>query len=252
MTAGWPQASASRTASPICVRTLDVVAPGAEQLREPVEARIPDVGADVPRLVEVPLVGLLRAPAVVVHHERDGGDPVAHRGLELLRVHQEAAVAVDGERRRLGAAELGPERRREGEAESAQVERGEKGAGPDEVEPVVAVGRRRAGVQRDDRVGRQRPPELGVDPLRLHGHGVERRLAEKPRLAPGPELPDLALPGLGGRAGRVSGERAPGGRRASRARRPGSRPPPDRRGRCPGRRRRPGRSPFPAGCSAPS
>src|SRR6185436_83902 len=97
-------------------------------------ARIADVAPDVASFVEVPLVGLLRAPAVVVHHQRDDVDAVTHRGLDLLRVHQEAAVAVDRNDRSVRPAELGAERDRKREAETAEIERSEERAGLLELE----------------------------------------------------------------------------------------------------------------------
>ena len=198
----WPAAPRSeRGANGVAdlIRLLDVVAPRAEELRVPVVAGVPDVRADVAPVIEVPLVGLLRAPAVVVQHQGHGGNAVPDRRLELLRVHEEPAVAVDRQRRRLGAAELGAERRRIGEPEAAQIERGEEGPRLIEVEPVVAVGGGGAGVERDDRVRRERAPELRVDPLRLDRHGVEGGLGEEARLAPGAERLGLSLPGLGDR-----------------------------------------------------
>src|SRR5205814_10522394 len=66
------------------VGMVHIVAFGTEKPRELVIARVADVAADVARAVEGPLVGLLGAPAVVVHDQRDGVDLVAHRRLDLL------------------------------------------------------------------------------------------------------------------------------------------------------------------------
>src|SRR5262245_12374884 len=74
------------------VRMIHVVPRGAEEPGEVVVARVADVAADVAPSEEVLLVGLLRSPAIVVHHQRDHVDPMAHGGLELVGVHEEAAV----------------------------------------------------------------------------------------------------------------------------------------------------------------
>src|SRR5260370_25329738 len=122
---------------------------------------MPDVAADVGPAVEGPLVGLLRAPAVVVHDERDDVDPVTHGRLELLRVHQESAVAVNGEHGRVRAAELGAESDGEREPEPAEIERREKGPRPRELQTIVPAGGRGAGVVVDDGGGRTRSPAPG-------------------------------------------------------------------------------------------
>src|SRR5262245_27434993 len=112
------------------LRALHVEAARSEELGVAVVARITDVGADVAPVVEVLLVGLLRAPAVVVHHERDDVDAVPHGRLQLLSVHQKAAVAVDRDHGGLGTAELGAECGGKREAEAAEVERSEEGPRP--------------------------------------------------------------------------------------------------------------------------
>src|SRR5262249_1501182 len=73
---------------------------------------------------------------VVVHDQRDGVDAVPHRRLELLHVHQEAAVAVDGEHGRFRPRELGAERGGKREAERAEVERRQEAAWPRGVQAV--------------------------------------------------------------------------------------------------------------------
>src|SRR5439155_21029777 len=105
------------------VGVLDVVAGGAEEPRELVVARVADVTADVAPAIEVLLIGLLRSPAVVVHHDRHDPDAVPYRGLELLGVHQAAAAAVDRDDRRLRATELGAQRHGEAEAEAPEIQR---------------------------------------------------------------------------------------------------------------------------------
>src|SRR5207245_7824361 len=114
--------------------------------------------------IEVLLIRLLRSPAVVVHHDRHDPDAVPYRGLELLGVHQVAAVAVDRDDWRLRATELGAQCRGEGEAEAAEIERGEKRARPREMQSIVSVGRSGSGVERDDRLRR--------------GHATKRRIKQ--------------------------------------------------------------------------
>jgi hypothetical protein len=191
---------------PDLVWMVHVVALGAEEPSVFVVARVADVTADVARVVEVLLVGLLRAPAVVVHDDRHRVDAVAHGGLEVLGVHQEPAVAVDGDDGRLGAAELGAECDGEGEAESAEIERGEKRAGPREVQAIVAVGRCRARVERDDRLRRERAPQLRIDALRLHRLGVEPALGVETSLAFLAQRLRFLPPGLRRRVGTGLGE----------------------------------------------
>ena len=73
-------------------------------------------------------------------------DAVAHGRFDLLSVHQETAVAVDGEDGRGGASELGAEGGRERKAEAAQIERREECSGPGEPQAIVAVSGCGAGV----------------------------------------------------------------------------------------------------------
>src|SRR5262249_61552022 len=69
------------------------VAIAAAQLHDFVEARAEDVSADVTLVVEVALVGNLRAPGTVVHDDRNGGDVVHHGGGHFPPGHAEAAIA---------------------------------------------------------------------------------------------------------------------------------------------------------------
>ena len=110
-----------------------------------------------------------------------------YRGLELLGVHQVAAVAVDRDDRRLRATELGAQCRGEGEAEAAEIERGEKRARPRETQSIVSVGRSGSGVERDDRLRREHATKLRIDPLRLHRLRREPFLGGQSRLALSPQ-----------------------------------------------------------------
>src|SRR5262245_3164048 len=146
--AGLPQESAARMASAISPR-FSTWNPLAANSGVAVVARVADVDTHVAPVVEVLLIGLLRAQQLLFHHESDGVEPWC-TGLELLGVHQETAVAVDGQHRRVGAAELRAQRRREREPEPAQVEPGEQRERPRELQ------RRDKGVSRQN--GRYRRP----------------------------------------------------------------------------------------------
>ena len=119
---------------------------------------------------------------------------VPHGGLELLRVHEESAVAVDREDRSVGTAELCAERLGEREAEAAEVERGQERARMREGEAIVAVRGRGAGVEGDDRVRRQHAAQFRVHALRLERQRRELRLRREARLTLGAERFRFATP----------------------------------------------------------
>src|SRR5262249_7654670 len=60
------------------IGVLDIIALSAKQVGELVIARVTDIGTDIALVVKVFLVGFLRAPAVIVHHQCDDVDAVPH------------------------------------------------------------------------------------------------------------------------------------------------------------------------------
>src|SRR6185295_4748845 len=87
-------------------RLFDPKPGGAEQLGHLVVAWIRNVGADITAAEKVALVGLLRAPASVVHHDAHRVDAMRYRGADLAHRHAESAVAHQAQYRPVRTREL--------------------------------------------------------------------------------------------------------------------------------------------------
>ena len=108
---------------------LDGAAPGAVGLRPERKVRVGEGEVEVPAVEGVALLPLDQ-PVGAVHP--DHGDDVElapYRSLHVLRVHEEAGVAVDRENLAIRHRDLGPERAGEGEAHCAEAVGDEAGVG---------------------------------------------------------------------------------------------------------------------------
>jgi len=81
------------------LNSLDPESLCSELLSHLVVRWIAEIGSDVAAVEEVPLIGLLRAPALVVHHDRNGVDAVgddgeAAAGKTLAQRHRAAGLGV--------------------------------------------------------------------------------------------------------------------------------------------------------------
>ena len=90
---------------------------------------------------------------------------------------------------------------------TAEIERREKRPRPAELQAIVAVRRRRAGVEGHDGVGGEHASELRVHALGLERPGVELRLAGQPALPLSPERLGFLPPRGPGRRRTVAAER---------------------------------------------
>ena len=136
-------------------RLLDALAVGPEAAREGGEVGVDEVGGHHAARVVPLLVHADRAEHAVVDDDHEHVEAVGDHRRELLRAHQEAAVARERHDRPLGVDELARHRGRDAVAHRAR-ERRELRAVARELPEAVHPDRVVAGAVGDDRVGQ--PP----------------------------------------------------------------------------------------------
>ena len=160
-TAGRPDASAFLTAAPISAGSSTRIPTRAHALGELGEVHLAEVPHLLPLVRWLAVIGggedaVLLIERIVVVDDRDRRDVAAYRGLELLQVIPETAIAGEADDRPLRHGAFRADRRREAPAERAGA--------ADEI-PVLAVDpqllrdphRRVAGIADDEGIVRQRP-----------------------------------------------------------------------------------------------
>ena len=109
-----------------------------------------------------------RPELAVLPHQVYDGRPESHRGLELLAVHEEAAVAVDGDHAPARVHELGGDGGRQREPHAGQAVRDQDGSRLVRREHASDPELVQADVRDEDVVSAERLADLPRDARRAH------------------------------------------------------------------------------------
>src|SRR5262249_49715510 len=147
-----------------------------------VEARVHEVHADIPSVIETLLLSLFGTVAAVVKHDTDEGDTPAYGSIQLLRRIQKSTVSLQAHRWTVRSPKFSPEPNAQPHAESPVAGVVEHGTRHLKVQAIISQTRGDTGIDLYNTNTCHTLAQLWKDPLRHH------RLAAKfkPGLHPSP------------------------------------------------------------------
>src|SRR5690606_26316551 len=165
------------------VGMLDPYALHAHGARQLGEVRVLQVAADEAPSIEVDLVLLLGAPLAIVEHHRGDRDFLARAGQQFLETHAPGAIAHVGDRRPVGAAQLGADQGGQRIAAVAEAHGGQHRIRLPEAQ--IAVGYRAdiADVGRHHHMVRHGALQLAQHAARMHAAAAARDDVQAPVVA---------------------------------------------------------------------